>query len=191
MTARSIRECSRANSATEIKNGASKGIRITRAIVVIKSSLQPKPVNPSRVLLLPAATEVSVNANQTCKLIQLSLSKSQLGIEVIGFIGQHLQVTGRSASIAHLRKLRRVLGRERQLLLVFPELPVFVVLNQRVRDPATSLLHRLLISQQCLLLPRFSEPDVGTNPSPGENGLHQRSSETPQPSRPGEQTRKC
>src|SRR5712672_3496089 len=44
MSARSIHECSRANSATEIKNSASKGIRITRVIVVIKSSLQPKPV---------------------------------------------------------------------------------------------------------------------------------------------------
>ena len=61
--------------------------------------------------LLPASPKVSVNQNQTYKLIQLSLSESQLGIKVIRFIGQYLEVTGGSASIAHLRKLRRVLSR--------------------------------------------------------------------------------
>jgi hypothetical protein len=50
--------------------------------------------------LLPASTKVSVNADQSYKLIRLSLSESQLGIEVIGFIGQHLQVTGGSAVIS-------------------------------------------------------------------------------------------
>ena len=63
--------------------------------------------------LLPASPKVSVNQNQTYKLIQLSLSESQLGIKVIRFIGQYLEVTGGSASIAHLRKLRRVLSRPR------------------------------------------------------------------------------
>src|ERR1700723_631926 len=74
------------------------------------SSLPPKPANPRRVLLLPAATEVSVNENQTYKFIQLSLSESQLGSKVVRLVGQHLQITGGSASIAHLRKLRRVLS---------------------------------------------------------------------------------
>src|ERR1700723_153530 len=74
------------------------------------SNLAPKPANPRRVLLLPAATEVSVNENQTYKFIQLSLSESQFGSKVVGFVGQHLQITGGSASIAHLRKLRRVLS---------------------------------------------------------------------------------
>jgi len=79
--------------------------------------------------LLPASTKVSVNAYQSYKLVRLSLSESQLGIEVIGFIGQHLEVTGGSASIAHLRKTCRVFGRQRQLLLVLPELPGLVILN--------------------------------------------------------------
>ncbi len=57
-----------------------------------ESSVDPRPSQSStnRVLLLPAATEASVNANQTYKLIQLSLSESLLGSKVIGFIGQHL-----------------------------------------------------------------------------------------------------
>jgi hypothetical protein len=79
--------------------------------------------------LLPAATEVSVNENQTYEFVQLSLSESQLGSKVIGFVGQHLQVTGGSAAIAHLRKVRRILSLERQLLLVLPEFPVLVILN--------------------------------------------------------------
>ena len=51
------------NSIAETKNNASKGIRFNRAIVVINSSLPLKPIK-APVLLLPAATEVSVNANQ-------------------------------------------------------------------------------------------------------------------------------
>jgi len=77
----------------------------------------------------------------------LELSESQFGIKVIRFIGEHFEVTGSSTSIAHLTELRRVLSRECQLLLVFPELPVLVILNKRVRDPTKSLLNRLPISQ--------------------------------------------
>jgi hypothetical protein len=110
MSTRSIRARSRANSTTETKNSASKGMRFTRVIVFINSTLPRSQSNPRRVLLLPAATEVSVNENQTNKFVQLSLSESQLGGKVIGFVGQHLQVTGGSASIAHLRELRRVLS---------------------------------------------------------------------------------
>jgi hypothetical protein len=91
--------------------------------------------------LLPASPKVSVNESQTYKLIQLSLSESQLGIKVISFIGQYLEVTGGSASIAHLRTLRRVLSRNRQLLLVLPELLVLVILNQPIRDPCRASLN--------------------------------------------------
>ncbi|SRR6266404_402271 len=110
MSTRFISACSRANSIAETKNNASKGIRFTRVILVINSVSNRSQSNPRRVLLLPAATEVSVNENQTYKFVQLSLSESQFGSKVIGFVGQHLQVTGGSASIAHLRKLRRVLS---------------------------------------------------------------------------------
>src|ERR1700737_733234 len=114
-----------------------------------------------KISLLRAPTKISVNENQTYKLIRLSLSESQLGTEVIGFIGQHLQVTRGSASIAHLRKFCRVLSRERQLQLVFPELPVLVIPNERIRDSAKSLLDRLPISQHHFLLPRLTELDAG------------------------------
>src|SRR5258708_6659824 len=97
--------------------------------------------------LLPASAEISVNTNQGYKFIRLRLSKSELGTEVVGFVGQHLQVAGGSASISHLRKVRRVLSRERQLLLELPEFAVLVIFNQRVRDPTKRLLDRLLIGQ--------------------------------------------
>jgi hypothetical protein len=70
--------------------------------------------------------------DQSYKLIRLRLSDSQCGIKVIRFVGQHFQITGGSASIAYLRELRRILSRERQLLLALPELAVLVMLNQRV-----------------------------------------------------------
>src|ERR1700675_4504934 len=123
--------------------------------------------------LLPASAKVSVNANQSYKLIRLSLSESRFGIEVIGFIGQHLEITVGSASIVHLRQTCRIFGRERQLLLVLAELPIFVILSQRLRDSAKSLLDRLLISQDHFLLARLTELDAGKNPSPFEDGLDQ------------------
>jgi len=44
MSTRFISARSRVNSIAETKNNASKGIRIMRVIVVINSSLPPKPV---------------------------------------------------------------------------------------------------------------------------------------------------
>jgi hypothetical protein len=75
MSARSIRARSRVNSIAKTKNNASKGIRFTRVIVVSNSSLQPKLVPSPCVLLLPPATEVSVNENQTYKFVQPRLVK--------------------------------------------------------------------------------------------------------------------
>jgi len=43
ITKRSIRALSRLKSTTERKNSASNGIRVTLVIVVINSSLRPKP----------------------------------------------------------------------------------------------------------------------------------------------------
>src|SRR5258708_17581714 len=133
-------------------------------------------------ILLPASTEISVNANQSHKLVHLGLSESQLGSKVIGFVGQYFQITGGPAFITHLRKPGSILRRECQLLLVLPKLLILVILDQRVRDAAKGLLDRLLISQPRFLLPRFSQLDAGADPSAGENGLCQRSSNTPQPS---------
>jgi hypothetical protein len=74
ISTRSINARSRTNCIAQIKNNASKGIRFTRVIVVFNASFQPSQSNPSRVLLLPASTEVSVNADQGYKFIRLRLS---------------------------------------------------------------------------------------------------------------------
>src|ERR1700722_18126870 len=80
-------------------------------------------------LFLPAATEISVNANQTQEFIQSSLSKTQLRIEIIGFVRQHFQITCGAPSITGLRKPGRVLSGKRKLLLLLPELSIFAVLD--------------------------------------------------------------
>src|SRR5712664_2488539 len=136
-----------------------------------------------RSLFLPASTEIPVNANQRQELIQLSLSESQLSIKIVGFVCQHLQVAGGAPSITRLRKPRRVLSGKCKLLLLLSELSVFAVLDERVRNSTKSLLDGLLIDQRCFLLPRLRELYIGANSSSGEDGLHQGSSETPQPSR--------
>jgi hypothetical protein len=48
------------------------------------------------------------------------------------------------------------LSGKRKLLLLLSELPVFAVLDQRVRNSAKSLLDGLLVGQECFLLPGFS-----------------------------------
>ena len=104
ISTRSIRALSRLKSTAETKKSASKGIRVTLVIVAINSSLRLKDrFNSNRVSLLPTASQVLIDLDQSYKLIRLSLSQSQLGIEVIGFIGKHFEVTGSSTSITHLR----------------------------------------------------------------------------------------
>ncbi len=81
-------------------------------LIAAKPSISSADKEKAGPLLLPSSTQVSVNANQGYKLIQLGLSESQFGSKVIGFVGQHLQVTGGPAFITHLRKPGRILGRE-------------------------------------------------------------------------------
>src|SRR5712692_1656563 len=108
---------------------------------------RPQACGSGYSLFVPASTEISVNADQTQKLIQLSLSESQLGIKIIGFVRQHLQVAGGAASIARFRKPGRVLSGKRELLLLLSELPVFAVLDQRVRNATKGLLDGPLVDQ--------------------------------------------
>ena len=142
MSMRPIPAFPRMNSTTETKNSESKGIRVTPVIVVINSSLQLRQRFNRRVSLLPTTSQVLIDLDQSYKLILLSLSESQFSIKIIRFVGKHFEVTSSSASIPGLRKLRRVLRRERQLLLVFPELSVLVIPNQHVRNFAKGLLDR-------------------------------------------------
>src|SRR6266850_3335613 len=63
---------------------------------------RPQAMSSCYSLFLPASTEVSVNANQTQELIELSLSEAQLSIKIVGLVCQHLQVACGAASIARL-----------------------------------------------------------------------------------------
>src|SRR5712675_2075634 len=90
---------------------------------------QAKELTSLFFLIFPASTEISVNANQPQEFIQLSLSKTQLRIEIIGFVRQHFQITCGAPSITRLRKPGRVLSGKRKLLLLLPELSIFAVLD--------------------------------------------------------------
>jgi hypothetical protein len=86
------------NSTTETKNSASRGIPVTLVIMVINSSLRSKDFNPNRVSLLPTASQVLIDLDQSYRLIRLSLSESQFGIKVIRFMwrphGSHRETYG-------------------------------------------------------------------------------------------------
>ena len=86
------------NSTTETKNSASRGIPVTLVIMVINSSLRSKDFNPNRVSLLPTASQVLIDLDQSYKLIRLRLSESQFGIKVIRFMwrphGSHRETYG-------------------------------------------------------------------------------------------------
>src|SRR5208283_5853082 len=93
--------------------------------------------------------------------------------------------------ISHLRQPRCILSGVCQLLLIFAELAVLTVRDQRVRDAAESLLNGLPVYQQHLLLLCFAILHAGLDPSAGEYGLHERATECPESRRSSEQAGKC
>ena len=52
-------------------------------------------------LALPAAAEVAVQFNQRKQFVQSRLRQAQLGVEVVGLVGQDFEIAGAATPIAH------------------------------------------------------------------------------------------
>jgi hypothetical protein len=61
-------------------------------------------------LLLPAAAEGLVKLNEREKFVGLGLRKIKFGREVIGSVGENLEVAGHSTFVANIGKARCTLG---------------------------------------------------------------------------------
>ncbi len=130
-------------------------------------------------LLLPAATQGIVNLHQGKHLIQPRLGKTQLVGQVIGFIGQDFEVSGRATIVTHVRQPRGVLRGGGQEFLLFSRLAGLLVGHQSVRNISERTLDRLLVRQQGLLLLCFRQPDIGLQLAGGEERLGDGSGKIP------------
>ena len=61
-----------------------------------------------RLSMLPSSTESVIELDQGKPLVELGLSKVELGSEIVGFTGEHLQVTCASVLIQDFRKPVRI-----------------------------------------------------------------------------------
>src|SRR5208283_5773807 len=125
----------------------------------------------ARRLLLPAATQGTVNLHQGEHLIQPRLGEIQLGVEVIGFVGQDLEVSGPAAIVAYVREVSGLPRGGGQELLLLAPLPVFLVGYQGVGNIPKRVLDGLLVLEHGLPLLCFRQPDVGLQLSRGEERL--------------------
>ena len=109
---------------------------------------------------MPSAAETFVELHQREQLVQLSLHQAEFSGEVIGVVGEHLEVAGGAACISQMREPGCVLGRVDQELLLFAELLGLAIGDQRVRDVAEGALNGFLIKEHAFLLPGFGKTDV-------------------------------
>jgi hypothetical protein len=64
--------------------------------------------------LLPTSTQGAVELHKGQDFVELRLGQVELSRELIGIVGQHLQVACGAAPVAQIGQLRRVPGRDGQ-----------------------------------------------------------------------------
>jgi len=120
---------------------------------------------------LPAAAEGLVDLDESEEFVGLGLSKIEFGGEVVGFVGENLEVAGYSAFIPNVGKARGIFGGGSEKFLLLPKFEVFAIPDESIGYVAEGLLDGLLIAEDSLLLLGFRESDAGANSSGGEDGL--------------------
>src|SRR3979411_356536 len=74
-------------------------------------------------LLLPAASECSINLHESPQLVELRLRNAELCREHPGVAVQHLQIARRATPISDFGQPPRVRGRATELQLLLPKPP--------------------------------------------------------------------
>jgi hypothetical protein len=62
-------------------------------------------------LLLPAATQCTIELYKRVQLVHLCLGQIELGRKIISLIGQNFQITRRAALVPYIGEMGRILGR--------------------------------------------------------------------------------
>jgi len=130
-------------------------------------------------LLLPAAAEGLIELNKGEEFVSLCLRKIEFCGEVVGLVGENLEVAGYTTLIANVGKPRGTLGGGSEKFLLLSKFPEFAITDERVGNVAEGLLDGLLIGKNGYLLLGLGEPDARTNSASGEDGLSKRAGETP------------
>ena len=122
-------------------------------------------------LLLPAAAEGLVDLDESEQFVGLGLGKIEFGGEVVGFVGENLEVAGYPAFIANVGKARGIFGGGSEKFLLLPKFEILAIRDESIGNVAEGLLDGLLIAEDSLLLLGLGESDTGANSSGGEDGL--------------------
>ena len=122
-------------------------------------------------LLLPAAAEGLVDLDESEEFVGLGLGKIEFGGEVVGFVGENLEVAGYSTFIPNVGKARGIFGGGGEKFLLLPKFEIFAIRDERIGNVAEGLLDGLLIGEDSFLLLGFGKSDTGANSSGGEDGL--------------------
>ena len=139
--------------------------------------------------LLPAAAERFIELHYAEQLIQTNLRQIQLGLKQIAVGIERVELRIHAAAVADVGQPLAILQRGDQRFLLDAALAHSLVGDQGVGDFGERGLDGLLVLDQRAVALRFGEPDVGFQPSRGEDRLRHLRDETPRAVRPAEQAR--
>src|SRR5580704_18073284 len=112
-------------------------------------------------LLLPAAAEGLVDLDESEEFVGLGLGKIEFGAEIVGFVGENLEVAGYSAFITNVGKARGIFGGGSEKFLLLPKFEILAIRDESIGNVTEGLLDGLLIAEDSFLLMGFGETDTG------------------------------
>src|ERR1700747_3013213 len=126
---------------------------------------------PVHRLLFPPSAERSVKLHQTLILRPPRVREREFGGKKRALAIQHFEVSRSTSLVAHVGEAHRFLQVCDSVLLAKPDLVEFLITDQRIGDVSESLLNRLPVSDQRLLMLRLRRTQISTQSSSGEDRL--------------------
>jgi len=139
--------------------------------------------------ILPAAAEGLIELDHGEELVELGLRKIEARGEVIGFVGEDLEVAGGASVIADVGEARGVFGGVGEFFLLSAKFLIFLISDEGVSDVTEGQLNGLPIDGDEFVTLGFGESDGRTDATSGEDRLREGRSEGPQASGAGEKIR--
>lgn len=111
-------------------------------------------------LLLPTSAKRAVQLHDGERLVLLGNNKVELSGVVVGVVGQHLNITCRTAVVSKLCQPSCILCRHGQFCFLHAEFAEFLESDQSIGYTLKCLLDSLLIGEYLFLLLRLGEPQI-------------------------------
>lgn len=122
-------------------------------------------------LLLPAAAECAIELHKALVFVTPGLCQRQLrGVERALSI-QHFEIVCRATLVSIDGEADGLLQISDRVLLAKSHLMELLITNQRIGNISKRMLNRLPVSDECLLMRRFSRSQIAFQRTTGENRL--------------------